>query len=350
MTHFANIPNPSEGGNPAILKMCNAITKCGWEFISLNQLTIFSIIKEKQNIDWIFIHWPQMMYRGKGRVIPIIKFVYFIARIISLQMKGVKIVWVAHNVLPHESSCMILEPVFRRIFLEICDVVVGLSQCCKSGLESRLGSSGKVFFQSLHGNYGSWYKEHSVDNKFNFPESYKNKLKLLVFGFYRKNKGSEEFLDEFIESKIEGIVLIIAGKWPEALVEKYNCNNIFFINKFIPVGEVHNIISNSDWVALTYEDYTTSGVFALAITYKKPVLARWSKFACGEVATGLGVIYRPGKLKETLRQLKQGEGVDTKALLEEYNRRKWDKICKDLVRSLDTSIYKNDSVIIEEEK
>jgi hypothetical protein len=187
----------------------------------------------------------------------------------------------------------------------------------------------------MHGSYGNWYArlaKKKADGEPWFDRSHK--IVLLIFGAFRSNKGLKNFLNEFLEISVKEVEIVVAGRWPEQEQLVYNSPRIKFINEYIPDTYIDFLIKSIDYIVLPYENYTTSGLFALAVTYGKPVLARNSLYAYREVTNGLGVIYEPGCLNKTLKLMVQDKLFDNQMIRAECLRRDWYKICQNICNSL----------------
>ncbi|MEJ1222846.1 glycosyltransferase family 4 protein [Sediminicola sp. 1XM1-17] len=172
------------------------------------------------------------------------------------------------------------------------------------------------------------------------------KFRLLFFGRISKYKGVDDLLNAFtlIEMDFPDIELIIAGKgtyWFD--IENYLKNpKVRILNRFIPNGELVELISNADLVVCPYKDATQSGVVMSSFALNKPVLATKVGGFLEMIEDGYtGFLVPPNdiialseKLKEIIKNKSRLKNIE-KNILEEYSSGKnsWKVISKHLTEN-----------------
>lgn len=200
-----------------------------------------------------------------------------------LKLSGKKVVFTAHNVLPHETR--FLE---RRTY----GWIYGLASAVILHAEQNKTDFLKIFStpQSRlrvipHGSYAFFSGEHS-DSK----EEARKRLRIpmdagviLFFGAIRPYKGLHELIRAFSELIHRGnnAFLVIAGKVMVGTEEEYWKsirdhgveNRVVFRPEYIPFDEVAPYFTASDVVALPYDHIYDSGILHIAYAMGVPVVA-----------------------------------------------------------------------------
>lgn len=103
------------------------------------------------------------------------------------------------------------------------------------------------------------------------------KCDFLFFGRIQRYKGIDDLLAAFSQviKKLPDAKLIIAGSgqlWFDMQRYEIPERNLTFINRFIPPGELANLLRQCRVVVCPYKDATQSGVVMSAYALKKPVI------------------------------------------------------------------------------
>jgi glycosyltransferase involved in cell wall biosynthesis len=197
---------------------------------------------------------------SSGRFIPVLPFVFRIKKIATV-----------HDPLPHKGEESFKKTVIKYIYSYLIRNYVFYSKF-----------SQKQFKENSRNPY---YKTYTAILK---PYSYISQIKttiqkgnkyILYFGRISHYKGIDLLMDAFpsILSKYPNIELVIAGKGnDEFYSNRYltpGFSNITFLNKYISVLELSNLITNAEFIVCPYREATQSGVLMTAFALNKPVLA-----------------------------------------------------------------------------
>ena len=110
--------------------------------INLFLLPLGSFVLRLRGLRIIHIHWLykfQLAWIPGTKVARSLVQLWFRVWIRSLQISGIKIIWTAHNLMPHESIFKD-DLAMRRYLIERCAVVIALSEESKCELTSNFGS------------------------------------------------------------------------------------------------------------------------------------------------------------------------------------------------------------------
>lgn len=180
-----------------------------------------------------------------------------------------KIVFTAHNVLPHDTGYK-----FKKIYCKIyqaSDSIIVHTNRTKLEIVSRFHIQKEKISVIPHGvlTVGNIESRPSKKTKTDLIE-------FLFFGNLANYKGIDLLVEAWQSSSIlfncPNIHLTIAGRGEVDFKQIKQCKNVTIVNRFIEEHEVVNIIRRSDVVILPYRKISQSGVLMSVIKYKKAVI------------------------------------------------------------------------------
>ena len=194
-----------------------------------------------------------------------------------LKKRGIRIIAVVHNALPHEKRPG--DALMSRYFLQHCDAFLVLSASVEQDLE-KLGVSGDLL-----------RIEHPVYDVFGDPvdrQTARQQLKLpsetpvlLFFGFVRPYKGLHVLLQAMpaVVRALPDVRLVVAGECYEdeaiyrKLVEEHDLHEHVQLRfEYIPDDEIPALFSAADIVVQPYVSATQSGVAQIAYQFERPLI------------------------------------------------------------------------------
>ncbi|MEK6777573.1 MAG: glycosyltransferase family 4 protein [bacterium] len=200
-----------------------------------------------------------------------------------LKLLGKKVVFTAHNVLPHETR--FLERSTYGWIYGLASAVILHAEQNKTDFLKIFPISQSKLWVIPHGSYAFFSAGHSVSK-----EEARKRLRIpldagviLFFGAIRPYKGLHELIRAFSELLRRGndAFLVIAGKVMVGTEEEYWKsirdhgveNRVVFRPEYIPFEEVAPYFSASDMVALPYDHIYDSGILHIALAMGVPVVA-----------------------------------------------------------------------------
>ncbi|MEM1253013.1 MAG: glycosyltransferase family 4 protein [Cyanobacteria bacterium P01_H01_bin.21] len=300
----------------------------------------------------LHIHWLHEFYSA-GSVIHTIKpLIKFILGLIVVKLKGVKIVWTAHNIRHHELEYPLIDRICTLSVAAFSNAIIVHSEAAKKELMKDLPFDvSKKAHVIAHANYIGQYKNTlslaESRRQLRIPES---KIVFLFFGLIRPYKGVIELIQAFEELNHPDAHLVIAGKSkdPEltkAIQAKADSNSaIQFIPGFIEDDDVQMYMNAADVVTFPYKNILTSGAVMLAISFGRACLAP-QKDCITEVLDHQGAFLYDPNLKNGLLTAMQ-EAIRKKDLtsgMGEYNYQKakswgWDHVAKKTLAVYETCL------------
>lgn len=236
----------------------------GIEYI-MGYMKIFNFLKECGPVDIVHINWL-LNYKMD---------IWFLK---AIRKYTKKIVYTAHNVLPHINGEQYIRQL-KQIY-SICDRIILHGESIKKEFEYYFPDEAQKVYIQKHGSNlrpEVDYDETQISEKIKTKvKSYKNRYLFLGRVFY--NKGPDRLLASW-KKEWNDSLLIIAGHrdgiYPE--LAKYDdkiskADNILEINDFIEENTLRFLIDNSELILLPYRHASMSGVVFTAADFRKPIL------------------------------------------------------------------------------
>lgn len=222
-----------------------------------------------RNTDMVHVQWLNLTLID-GILIPLF-----------FRIRGIKVCYTAHDVLPHSRDSLLNRLLFYFIYHTHHHLVVHTGF-----IKSRIAGEFRVKPEKItvirHGIYtitdnpdldkAESRKQINLDS---------NAFVLLFFGIITKYKGLNILLEAF--SKLNGInnaCLLIAGKVDEKyrseydeLLERYNHHNIRVFEGHIQEEKMQVLFKAADVTVLPYLEASQSGVMFMSYTFGRPVIA-----------------------------------------------------------------------------
>lgn len=224
----------------------------------------------------VHLHWVFGFALPGTRRFPVMRRVaqmWFAAWLGVCRLTGLRLVWTAHNVLPHE-------PVFaddtaaRQALVRSCDLVLAHSPSALAAL----GALGAVARKSAIIPHGPIYYGAATPS----PPGAQDRggmRRFLFFGRLQEYKGVEELLAAF--AALPGDVaaeLTVAGQCRDPnlgarLRTLAQCDERIVLRLgYVPDEEVAGLLDGADVVVLPFRQVTTSGSAVLALNHGKPLV------------------------------------------------------------------------------
>ncbi len=221
------------------------------------------IIKFKPDI----ILFPQWNFF----LIPFYIFVIIFTKIFV--KKKIIFISIVHNIIDHESN--FIKKILTKIFYNFSNHNIFHESNGEILLNKILKKSTKSTFIN-HPVYPVSRTKNILQTK-----HYKNDtFNFMFYGFIRKYKGLDYLLDAFSKINNKNVRLNILGeiwykdkKYWENKIHNLNIKNqVNFMSEYTDEEVLLEHMEKSDCFVLPYEKVSSSGVFALAVNYKKPFI------------------------------------------------------------------------------
>ena len=207
---------------------------------------------------------------------------------------GYKLAWTGHSIIPPEEKNVYKNKWFyKHADVHFIHHTAHLKLLEDQGLDTN-SKICHIFHPGFYLYPNSISKKDAME-KIGVPNS---KKILLAFGYIKKYKGLEYFVEALKQLGDEYYGLIVGVPADKQLVEQLEqeeskMNNFRMIKKHVPPEEIQNYMNACDAAIMPYLYIWTSGATMLAYAFSKPVVA--SRVGCmGEVVTEeTGVLVKP---------------------------------------------------------
>lgn len=203
---------------------------------------------------------------------------------VVLKLSGVKLVYTAHNVLPHEHKY--IDRILNSFVFRIMDSIIVHSEFIKNKLLDNYSVSSEKVHIIPHGNFdvylsGNTLSKQEARTQLGIDD---HDNVILFFGYIREYKGLDLALEAFDMACLDcqDLKLIIAGaphnheiksKY-QKLIEKMSFKEqVVFKFDFIAFDDVAKYFTASDVVLLPYRKIDHSGIVHLAYSFGRAVIA-----------------------------------------------------------------------------
>lgn len=268
-------------GNPYVRLLYAAVRRQGVA-VHPADLNPRRLLFEGRTYDVLHIHWPEHILVSPGA-----SFARMAAAAVALRSsvhllraRGVRIVWTAHNIRPHNPAAPALQVNLYRWLARDADAVIVHSHYAAQLIRERLAREGPLYL-ARHGNYIGAYGSPTMDRKglrerHGFSDS---DQVLLAFGQIRAYKRLVELVADFEAYSAPSSRLIIAGAPDDASVtrklsELADANDrVVLLARRIPESEVGDLYTLADLAVFNYAEMFSSGALMLAFSMGLAVLA-----------------------------------------------------------------------------
>jgi len=194
----------------------------------------------------------------------------------TVKLLGYKLVWTAHNVLPHE-PVFFDDVVARQYLVSLADLVIAHSATTFDKLK-QLAIVPKRTAVIPIGSYNGIYPDNISRERSREKLGLKDgEFTYLFLGLIRKYKGVDILLHTFNRLKQKNCKLIIAGSCPEqglrdTLRDQASSPNVLWHEGHIPDDELQIYFAAADVVVLPFRVISTSSSALLAFAFDKTVV------------------------------------------------------------------------------
>ncbi|MDE5696997.1 MAG: glycosyltransferase [Lachnospiraceae bacterium] len=196
-------------------------------------------------------------------------------------LRNTKILFVCHNVFPHERFPM--DRILTKAVLRQGSCYIVQSKMDAEDLQTIMKHP--VFRQTVHPTYNAFKLENISKEEARIRLGIHTSEKvLLFFGFVREYKGLKYLIQAMplIIKRVADIKLLIVGdfsseeskrQYEDMIAQTGSGDHIAIYDGYIPDKEVEKFFAACDIVVLPYISATQSGIAQIAYGFEKPVLA-----------------------------------------------------------------------------
>jgi glycosyltransferase involved in cell wall biosynthesis len=252
--------------------------------------------RRRGQVDILHYHWLYGLYMARWRT-PL-QVAAFVARFRLARRLGYRVVWTAHNVLPHRAPLPPLHVAIRRMMMREADAVIAHCKAGREELLRRFPRQGLVHVVPIGHYKGIYPMTMSRDEARAALELDSSHFVYLALGNIAAYKGLERFILAFCQVAEDSDVALIAGRNRDAaLVEKlrrYSAADprVRLQAAYIPDEAMQQYLLAADVMVAPFEHILTSSSVIVGLSYGLPVIAPDLGCLPELVKPDAGVIYR----------------------------------------------------------
>lgn len=299
--------------NPYLSVLKTNLEKCGVALVpaELNKQWLERHIRAVQIIHF---HWPSWTYSSLGQYPSPEVLCRWKENVDYAYKLGYKLVWTAHNLLPHDDRQRELHFSAREFLIDRLSYIIVHSEDAVPCLRNTFTNLPPISVVP-HGNFIGLYppppsKEHackSLDLNYKMPVA-------LVFGATRRNSGLQRLI-EWAQSDVDNFQIIVAGRIVGSVdassisEQLLTATNILHISQHVEDEMVSNLFGASDFVIYPRENVLTSGVVVLSQSMGRAIVAPQIGGLPAMIPPGTGVLFNPDNPDGLAHAISQGSAL-----------------------------------------
>lgn len=245
----------------------------------------------------VHLHWMDTGLCNFGwiRILDWARLIGALIILATLRVRGIQVIWTAHNVEPHEIKNPVALWLFWLAFPRLISGWISFSDSARRDVVRAYPRLSSVPCAIIpHGHYRDCYGAPEARGqaraRLEIPESTRV---LLCFGMVREYKNIPTLIQAFRQLKDPKLVLVIAGsckdKALEAEIHKLSegDSRIRLFLEFIPDDQIRTFFGAADACILPYSQVLNSGAALLSLSMNRPILVA-KQGSLIEVAERLG--------------------------------------------------------------
>jgi beta-1,4-mannosyltransferase len=286
-------PGRSFAWNSFPTQFCDAVEAAGCTVVDVD-----SPGSLKTHIDILHIHWPeQIFWGGTSTARATVRTAGTVRALRRLHAKGVRIVWMVHNLAPHELSPgkALLWRWLSQSVSKLADGFMTLSPATVPIVQASIRPlRGKPFAAAWHPAYPRLPDLPNRSDCRRLLAVAPDQRLFIMPGLLRRYKGAEELVTAFSATAPAEARLLIAGKCDDDALAatlrdmaSRDDRITLEIKRFSDEAFARLLVA-ADAVILPYRNYLHAGSIIHALSYARPVITPASPFATG-LADAVGV-------------------------------------------------------------
>ncbi|MBC2605825.1 glycosyltransferase family 4 protein [Pelagicoccus albus] len=262
--------------NPYQRLLADSLEKQGHEVVLLKSIYRFRFLFSLK-ADVVHLHWPPEF---SWELSSMIKLAFFRIWLEVMRVKGTRIVWTVHNLLPHDNRFRRANLNLCRSYASRCDTLICHSALARKVVLRSYRVNPEKVTVTPHGNFIDVYPEGVGRVRFRENRGFSEQdVVVLFFGKIRAYKGLRKFIDSFARSSNTQIRFVVAGSISsESLADELKRfaereQRLSLEVGYVADSDLRDYFEMADFVALPYESSLTSGAAVLAMSLGKACLA-----------------------------------------------------------------------------
>ncbi len=306
---------PELSSNPYQDLLARGLKKYGVEIRGQRKFPNESwLFRHRKNNHVLHIHWPHILYH-KGFFPPLF-YVLFVERLLLARLLGYKIIWTAHNIMPHERPYPFVDFLIRLLLVTVTQSIIVHCGYAREMVKKKFRRKKNVFIIP-HGSYLKVYPNKiSKEKARQVLGIQENAFVYLCFGAIRPYKGLEKLIVAFKDHPEMNSNLLIAGRctpeYGERLAKMIQGDTrIKLFSEFILEERVECFFNAADTMVVPFTAVLTSGSVMLGLTFGLPVIAPALGCLPELISSETGILYDLDDRDSLSRALQQITKMNT---------------------------------------
>lgn len=261
------------------------------------------LLENLGGVDYCHFHWPSFLYHDKHGppLVRLVRFARFVALMLLIRLRGVRIAWTAHNLYPHDGGKQqLLHRVARHLMVWLSDVIFVHGPTPLEIFAAEFPRARGKLWPIRHGHYIGYYPDatdrREARQKLGLPDE---AFICLFLGICKEYKNLETLIEALSQTQPDTL-LVISGEFQSA--EYYQkirqmaepmAGRVVFHPEFVPDEELQYHFAACDVVVLPYKEVLTSGTVLLAMSFGKPIIACGQGSILDVLSPEVGIAFSP---------------------------------------------------------
>ena len=290
----ASWPAPCFGDNRVIRLLCDGISNAGAEIIDVGDPCDI----RPEAVDIFQIHWPeQLFWGGLGPRAVAMKSKRIVTAIKQLKHRGVRVVWMVHNLRPHEMTIWqsVVWSYYQRQLCRLADGFLTLSPSTVSLVRAAFPRMARIPGQFVwHPAYTDVTVADSIREQARAALQFDRSTHVFAcIGEIRPHKGIDQLVRAFRRLPNQDVGLLVAGAPLDGeirriiLAEAGSDPRIRLDFRRLEESEFRAYTAASDGIVVPFRRYLHSGSLVYALSGQRTVLTPDAPYA-RDLSTELG--------------------------------------------------------------
>jgi beta-1,4-mannosyltransferase len=228
----------------------------------------------------LHLHFFDELTQRPGALATALRSLLFLGLLLALRLRGVRLVWTAHNLRPHEQYHPLWGFLVYRTVARWSSRIIAHSAAARAQLQARYGAlpqCGIIPHGNYIGSYGAPCDRAGSRAALGLPP---DRPVLLYFGALRPYKGIELLLEAFAQlpERQRGTLIVAGAAKDRGYGAAIECQAAAIAGVrlelgYIPDQRLARLLGAADLVVLPYHSMLTAGSLLGALSYARPVVA-----------------------------------------------------------------------------
>lgn len=263
------------------------------------------------------LHWLNALHTGGKPWQTLLLSIGYLAKLLVLRLRGRRIVWTVHNLLPHYRATL-ADRLCHLATARLAHALIVHNEAARDVVQQVYRPQHVplvAFMGRYEARYGAKAPREESRARLHLPPE---PLVFLIFGQLRANKRIDRLVECFAELDPKRFLLLICGTRAskdalnECREQIAHASQIVLREGFFPDEDVRFLFGAADAFLFTGDEILSTSSVVLAMSYGLPILARRLRCLEGVVPEGARIEFDPNDKAQALETLR---ALDRQALV-----------------------------------